>query len=186
MAQIGSLEFPIRAIDESSSTIDDIARKIQDMANAMASTESLTDQQMQQVAKDIQEAYAGLDTASATHRASLAGLQQTYDELGKAMGDAFRQGSAEGDEIYRKAQMQRQAVAAQIREEKKFGKEIDNTADELAKVADAFEAKAKAEAEAKRRADEARKAAEAKAAGAISPAAFSYARAPAAWRMTCR
>lgn len=144
MAQIGSLEFPIRAIDESSSTIDDIARKIQDMANAMASTESLTDQQMQQVAKDIQEAYAGLDTASATHRASLAGLQQTYDELGKAMGDAFRQGSAEGDEIYRKAQMQRQAVAAQIREEKKFGQEIDNTADELAKVADAFEAKAKA------------------------------------------
>lgn len=144
MAQIGSLEFTISAVDESSSTIDSIAKKIQDMGSAMSSAESMTDQQMQRIAKDIQEAYAGLDTASMTHRESLAGLQKTYEDLGKAMGEAFRQGSAEGDEIYRKAQMQRQAVSAQILEEKKLGKEIDSTAEELAKVADAFEQKAKA------------------------------------------
>ncbi len=144
MAEIGTLEYTITAKDETSNTIDAIARKIQEMNNGLNEAGQLTDEQMARIAKDIQDAYAGLDQASATHRASLDSLQQTYDSLGTAMGEAFREGTQQGDAAYRMANQQRNAVAAQIREEKKLGKEIDKTADELGKVADAFEKKAKA------------------------------------------
>lgn len=143
MAEIGTLEYTITAKDETSNTIDAIARKIQEMNNGLNEAGQLTDEQMARIANDIQDAYAGLDQASATHRASLDSLQQTYDSLGTAMGEAFSKGTQQGDEAYRMANQQRDAVAAQIREEKKLGKEIDKTADELGKVADAFETKAK-------------------------------------------
>lgn len=143
MAEIGTLEYTITAKDETSNTIDAIARKIQEMNNGLNEAGQLTDEQMARIAKDIQDAYAGLDQASATHRASLDSLQQTYDSLGTAMGEAFREGTQQGDAAYRMANQQRNAVAAQIREEKKLGKEIDKTADELGKIADAFETKAK-------------------------------------------
>lgn len=144
MAEIGTLEFTISTKDETSPTIDAIARKIQEMSEGINEAGSITDEQMARIAQDIQDAYAGLDQASATHRASLDSLQQTYDQLGVAMGEAFREGTQKGDMAYRMANQQRNAVAAQIREEKKLGKQIDDTAKELQDVEDAYNKKAKA------------------------------------------
>lgn len=144
MAEIGTLEFTISTKDETSPTIDAIARKIQEMSEGINEAGSITDEQMARIAQDIQDAYAGLDQASATHRASLDSLQQTYDQLGVAMGEAFREGTQKGDMAYRMANQQRNAVAAQIREEKKLGKQIDDTAKELQDVEDAYNKKEKA------------------------------------------
>ena len=144
MAEIGTLEYVISTRDETSSTIDAIAAKIQGMSQALADAGSLTDEQVQRMAQDIQNAYAGLDTASDQHKASLASLQQTYADLGTAMGAAFQQGTREGDIAYRQAQSQRQQVAAQIREEKKLLATIGQTADELQEVEKAYEKKAAA------------------------------------------
>lgn len=144
MAEIGTLEYTITAKDETSNTIDAIARKIQEMSQGITQAGDMTDAEMQKMAQDIQNAYAGLDQASATHRASLDSLQQTYDALGAAMGDAYNQGGKGWQMAYEQAKRQQQQVANQIREEKKLGKQIDETANELNSVSDAFEKKAKA------------------------------------------
>src|SRR5690606_301913 len=84
-------------------------------------------------------AWRDIDAMSDIHNATLADLQKQYTQVGKAAGEAFARGTADGDKEYRQLIKQQDAIGQQISQRQKLIGEINETADALLKEEANFE-----------------------------------------------
>ena len=125
MAEIGTLEFIISTKDETSNTIDAIARKIQEMSNGINEAGSITDEQVKQMSASIQQAYEDIAKTDATltqaiqaaenaQRNAVAGISNNFQDasaIGQQLTEQFRQQADEAGKVKREVENQRSANA---------------------------------------------------------------------------
>lgn len=135
----GSLEFEITANDKLSDVLEETKRRIQGFSNATAAGGEDMEKAFEQAAATIERAWRDIDAMSDIHKAALADLQKQYAQVGKAAGEAFMRGTADGDKEYRQLIKQQDAIGQQISQRQKLIKEINETADALLKEEANFE-----------------------------------------------
>jgi hypothetical protein len=136
----GSLEFEITAnAGKLSDVLEETKRRIQGFSNATAAGGEDMEKAFEQAAATIERAWRDIDAMSDIHNAALADLQKQYAQVGKAAGEAFMRGTADGDKEYRQLIKQQDAIGQQISQRQKLIKEINETADALLKEEANFE-----------------------------------------------
>lgn len=136
----GSLEFEITANDSKlSDVLEETKRRIQGFSAATAAGGEDMEKAFEQAAATIERAWRDIDAMSDIHKAALADLQKQYAQVGKAAGEAFMRGTADGDKEYRQLIKQQDAIGQQISQRQKLIKEINETADALLKEEANFE-----------------------------------------------
>ena len=135
----GSLEFEITANDKLSDVLEETKRRIQGFSNATAAGGEDMEKAFEQAAATIESAWRDIDAMSDIHNATLADLQKQYAQVGKAAGEAFARGTADGDKEYRQLIKQQDAIGQQISQRQKLIGEINETADALLKEEANFE-----------------------------------------------
>lgn len=136
----GSLEFEITAnADKLSDVLEETKRRIQGFSDATAAGGEDMEKAFEQAAATIESAWRDIDAMSDIHNAALADLQKQYAQVGKAAGEAFMRGTADGDKEYRQLIKQQDAIGQQISQRQKLIGEINETADALLKEEANFE-----------------------------------------------
>jgi hypothetical protein len=136
----GSLEFEITAnAGKLSDVLEETKRRIQGFSNATAAGGEDMEKAFEQAAATIESAWRDIDAMSDIHNATLAELQKQYTQVGKAAGEAFMRGTADGDKEYRQLIKQQDAIGQQISQRQKLIGEINETADALLKEEANFE-----------------------------------------------
>ena len=136
----GSLEFEITAnAGKLSDVLEETKRRIQGFSDATAAGGEDMEKAFEQAAATIERAWRDIDAMSDIHKAALADLQKQYAQVGKAAGEAFMRGTADGDKEYRQLIKQQDAIGQQISQRQKLIKEINETADALLKEEANFE-----------------------------------------------
>ena len=136
----GSLEFEITAnAGKLSDVLEETKRRIQGFSDATAAGGEDMEKAFEQAAATIESAWRDIDAMSDIHKAALADLQKQYAQVGKAAGEAFMRGTADGDKEYRQLIKQQDAIGQQISQRQKLIGEINETADALLKEEANFE-----------------------------------------------
>jgi uncharacterized protein YifE (UPF0438 family) len=136
----GSLEFEITAnAGKLSDVLEETKRRIQGFSDATAAGGEDMEKAFKQAAATIESAWRDIDAMSDIHKAALADLQKQYAQVGKAAGEAFMRGTADGDKEYRQLIKQQDAIGQQISQRQKLIGEINETADALLKEEANFE-----------------------------------------------
>lgn len=136
----GSLEFEITAnAGKLSDVLEETKRRIQGFSDATAAGGEDMEKAFEQAAATIESAWRDIDAMSDIHNATLADLQKQYAQVGKAAGEAFMRGTADGDKEYRQLIKQQDAIGQQITQRQKLIQEIGETADALLKEEANFE-----------------------------------------------
>ncbi len=122
--------------DKLNSAIDETLRRIQGLSDATVSGGEDIDATFKKTAAEIEEAFQKLDQASGIHKKSLKDLEKKYKDLQSASAEAFRKGD---DKLYSKLQQEGKAIQGQIQVRKRLLREIEATADSLAKEEQALD-----------------------------------------------
>ncbi|MGI6124367.1 MAG: glycine zipper domain-containing protein, partial [Acetivibrionales bacterium] len=134
------LEFEITAnAGKLSDVLEETKRRIQGFSDATAAGGEDMEKAFEQAAATIERAWRDIDAMSDIHNAALADLQKQYAQVGKAAGEAFMRGTADGDKEYRQLIKQQDAIGQQISQRQKLIGEIAETADALLKEEANFE-----------------------------------------------
>ena len=136
----GALEFEITAnAGKLSDVLEETKRRIQGFSDATAAGGEDMEKSFEQAAESIKSAWNDIDVMSDINNAALKDLQIQYAQLGKAAGEAFMKGTADGDKEYRQLIKQQDAIGQQITQRQKLISEISQTADALLKEEANFE-----------------------------------------------
>lgn len=135
----GSLEFEITGnADKLVNVLETAKRSIQGFSETTTTGGEDMEKAFEKAAETIEQAWKDIDYMSDIHRKSLEELEKTYKELGDRAGEAFMQGTAKGDEEYRRLVREQEEVGKLIDERRKLVVEINDTADALSKEEQVF------------------------------------------------
>lgn len=130
----GALEFDIIANNgQINSALEETKKRVQGFSDATVEGGAKMEVAYQEAAATIEKAFKEIDVMAAIHSNAINDLEKEYTQLGKAAADAFMKGTAKGDDEYRALIQKQQAVKKEITARKELLKEIESTADALAK-----------------------------------------------------
>ncbi|MFJ1490521.1 hypothetical protein [Capnocytophaga canis] len=133
MAEItnGGLSFSAELDnDKMNSAIEETLRRVRGLSDATVAGGDAIGQVFNQSAEEIEKAYANIDKATGMHKSALKKLEEEYKKLGDKATSALQKGK---DDQYRAIEKERQSISGQIRMRKALLKELEQSADELAK-----------------------------------------------------
>lgn len=130
----GALEFDIIANNgQINSALEETKKRVQGFSDATVEGGAKMEAAYQEAAATIENAFKEIDIMAALHNTAINDLEKEYSRLGTAAAAAFMKGTAKGDEEYRALIQKQQAVKNEITTRKELLKEIESTADALAK-----------------------------------------------------
>lgn len=130
----GALEFDIIANNgQINSALEETKKRVQGFSDATVEGGAKMEAAYQEAAATIEKAFKEIDVMAAIHNNAINDLEKEYSRLGTAAANAFMKGTAKGDEEYRALIQKQQAVKKEINSRKELLKEIESTADALAK-----------------------------------------------------
>lgn len=130
----GALEFDIIANNgQINSALEETKKRVQGFSDATVEGGAKMEAAYQEAAATIEKAFKEIDVMAAIHSNAINDLEKEYSQLGTAAANAFMKGTAKGDEEYRALIQKQQAVKKEINSRKELLKEIESTADALAK-----------------------------------------------------
>lgn len=130
----GALEFDIIANNgQINSALEETKKRVQGFSDATVEGGAKMEAAYQEAAATIEKAFKEIDVMAAIHNNAISDLEKEYSRLGTAAANAFMKGTAKGDEEYRALIQKQQAVKKEINSRKELLKEIESTADALAK-----------------------------------------------------
>ena len=130
----GALEFDIIANNgQINSALEETKKRVQGFSDATVEGGAKMEAAYQEAAATIEKAFKEIDVMAAIHSNAINDLEKEYSQLGMAAAKAFMKGTAKGDEEYRALIQKQQAVKKEINSRKELLKEIESTADALAK-----------------------------------------------------
>lgn len=130
----GALEFDIIANNgQINSALEETKKRVQGFSDATVEGGAKMEVAYQEAAATIEKAFKEIDVMAAIHSNAINDLEKEYSQLGKAAADAFMKGTAKGDDEYRALIQKQQAVKKEITARKELLKEVESTADALAK-----------------------------------------------------
>lgn len=130
----GALEFDIIANNgQINSALEETKKRVQGFSDATVEGGEKMEAAYQEAAATIEKAFKEIDVMAAIHSNAINDLEKEYSRLGTAAADAFMKGTAKGDEEYRALIQKQQAVKDEITARKELLKEVESTADALAK-----------------------------------------------------
>lgn len=130
----GALEFDIIANNgQINSALEETKKRVQGFSDATVEGGAKMEAAYQEAAATIEKAFKEIDIMAAIHSNAINDLEKEYSQLGTAAAKAFMKGTAKGDEEYRALIQKQQAVKKEINSRKELLKEIESTADALAK-----------------------------------------------------
>ena len=130
----GALEFDIIANNgQINSALEETKKRVQGFSDATVEGGEKMEAAYQEAAATIEKAFKEIDVMAAIHSNAINDLEKEYSRLGTAAADAFMKGTAKGDDEYRALIQKQQAVKKEIAARKELLKEVESTADALAK-----------------------------------------------------
>lgn len=130
----GALEFDIIANNgQINSALEETKKRVQGFSDATVEGGAKMEAAYQEAAATIEKAFKEIDVMAAIHSNAINDLEKEYSQLGTAAADAFMKGTAKGDDEYRALIQKQQAVKKEITARKELLKEVESTADALAK-----------------------------------------------------
>lgn len=130
----GALEFDIIANNgQINSALEETKKRVQGFSDATVEGGAKMEVAYQEAAATIEKAFKEIDVMAAIHGNAINDLEKEYSRLGTAAADAFMKGTAKGDDEYRALIQKQQAVKKEITARKELLKEVESTADALAK-----------------------------------------------------
>lgn len=130
----GALEFDIIANNgQINSALEETKKRVQGFSDATVEGGAKMEVAYQEAAATIEKAFKEIDVMAAIHGNAIKDLEKEYSRLGTAAADAFMKGTAKGDDEYRALIQKQQAVKKEITARKELLKEVESTADALAK-----------------------------------------------------
>ncbi len=130
----GALEFDIiansgqldRALEESKA-------RVKGFSDATVEGGEQMDIAFKEAATQIGQAFKDIDVMAGVHKTAINSLEKEYSELGTAAAAAFSKGTAQGDREFRALQKKQTVVKQELTQRKELLREVEATADALAK-----------------------------------------------------
>ncbi|MFJ1431939.1 hypothetical protein ACILD7_02415 [Capnocytophaga canimorsus] len=133
MAEItnGGLSFSAELDnDKMNSAIEETLRRVRGLSDATVAGGEVIGQAFNASADEIEKAFQDIDKATNIHKSALKKLEEEYKKLGDKATLALQKGK---DDEYRAIERKRQAISGEIRTRKTLLKELEQSADALAK-----------------------------------------------------
>ncbi|WGU70649.1 hypothetical protein QIU18_00375 [Capnocytophaga canimorsus] len=133
MAEItnGGLSFSAELDnDKMNSAIEETLRRVRGLSDATVAGGEVIGQAFNASADEIEKAFQDIDKATNIHKSALKKLEEEYKKLGDKATLALQKGK---DDEYRAIEKKRQAISGEIRTRKTLLKELEQSADALAK-----------------------------------------------------
>lgn len=131
---VGAIEFDvILETGQLKRGLEEAKKRIQGFTDATVEGGDKMEAAYKKAAEAIEAAWKDIDTMTNTHQGAIADLEKEYVRLGEVAEQAFKKGTAKGDEEYRTLIQKQQVVQAEINQRKQLLQEIGTTADALLK-----------------------------------------------------